>query len=196
MILDVVELAGGAAIGDGVLEDQFTVIHICQAPVSAHGPIAKTLDLFIGAGCCLVWLILGNWSGEGAVAIFVIVSQILAGFAAIHGSRRTEAGLQARNEILGLRKYLSTITLGELQRILENNPDYYFAMAPYAMALGVDRAFARQFGDQPLSACPYLQINGGATLSARQWNERLRQVLKVLDSRQRKLVWEKLFTKK
>ena len=153
------------------------------------------LDLFIGAGCCLVWLILGNWSGEGAVAIFVIVSQILAGFAAIHGSRRTEAGLQARNEILGLRKYLSTITLGELQRILENNPDYYFAMAPYAMALGVDRAFARQFGDQPLSACPYLQINGGSTLSARQWNERLRQVVKVLDSRQRKLVWEKLFTK-
>lgn len=154
------------------------------------------LDLLIGAGCCLVWLILGNWSGEGAVAIFVILSQLLAGFAAIYGSRRTEAGLQARNEILGLRKYLSAITPEELRRILENNPDYYFAMAPYAMALGVDRAFARQFGDQPLSACPYLKIPGGASLTARQWNERLRQVVKVLDDRQRKLIWEKLFGRK
>lgn len=154
------------------------------------------LDLFIGFGCCLAWLVLGNWSGEGAVAVFVIVSQILAGFAAIHGGRRTEAGLQARNEILGLRKYLSAITPGELQRILENNPDYYFAMAPHAMALGVDRAFTRQFGDQPLPACPYLQINGGATLTARQWNERLRQVVKVLDDRQRRLGLEKLFGKK
>lgn len=153
-------------------------------------------DLLIGAGCCLIWVILGNWSGEGAVAIFVIVSQILAGFAALYGSRRTEAGLQARNEILGLRKYLKTITPEELRRILENNPDYYFTMVPYAMALGVDRAFARSFGEQPLSPCPYLQISGGATLTARQWNDRLRQVVRILDDRQRKLIWEKLFGRK
>ena len=154
------------------------------------------LDLWIGAGCCLLWVILGNWSGEGAVAIFVIVSQILAGFAAVHGSRRTEAGLQARNEIMGLRKYLKSITPEELRRILQNNPDYYFAMAPYAIALGVDKAFARSFGEQPLSACPYLQSNGGAALTARQWNDRLRQVVKVLDERQRKLIWEKIFGRK
>lgn len=154
------------------------------------------LDLLIGAGCCLLWVILGNWSGEGAVTIFVIVSQFLAGFAAIHGSRRTETGLQARNEILGLRKYLKSITTEELRRILEHNPDYYFTMAPYAMALGVDRAFARQFGENQLSACPYLQISGGATLTAWQWNERLRQVVRILDERQRKLFWEKLFKRK
>ncbi len=154
------------------------------------------LELLIGAGCALVWVILGNWSGEGAVAIFVIVSQFLAGFAAMHGSRRTESGLQARNEIFGLRKYLKTITPEEVRRILENNPDYYFTMVPYAMALGVDKAFTRPFGEQPLSTCPYLQINGGATLTARQWDERLRQAVRILDDRQRKLVWEKLFGRK
>lgn len=154
------------------------------------------LDLYIGIGCCAVWMILGNWAGETAVAILVILSQALAGSAALHGGRRTEEGLHSRNEILGLRRYLKNITTEELQRILENNPDYYFAMAPYAIALGVDKAFARQFGEQPLSACPYLQGNGGVSLSARQWNERLRQVVQVLDERQRKLFWEKIFGRK
>ena len=69
-------------------------------------------------------------------------------------------------------------------------------MAPYAIALGVDKVFARQFGGQPLSACPYLEGNGGVSLSARQWNERLRQVVQVLDERQRKLFWEKIFGRK
>ena len=154
------------------------------------------LDLYMGIGCCVVWIILGNWAGETAVAMLVILSQTLAGVAALHGGRRTEEGLQGRNEVLGLRKYLKTIKPEELQRILENNPDYYFAMAPYAIALGVDKAFARQFGGQPLSACPYLEGNGGVSLSARQWNERLRQVVQVLDERQRKLFWEKIFGRK
>ena len=154
------------------------------------------LDLYMGIGCCVAWVILGNWAGETAVAMLVILSQALAGVVAVHGGRRTEEGLQSRNEVLGLRKYLKTITPEELRRILENNPDYYFTMAPYAIALGVDKTFARQFGEQPLSACPYLKGNGGAALSAQQWNERLRQVVQVLDERQRKLFWEKLFGRK
>lgn len=152
-------------------------------------------DLLIAVGCSLVWLILGSLGGETNVAIYVIISQILAGLAAIHGGRRTEAGLQARNEILGLRKYLKSITPEELRRIMENNPDYYFAMAPQAIALGVDRPFARQFGEAALSACPYLMVDGKAPTTARQWNERLRKVVQILDERQRKLVLEKIFGK-
>lgn len=150
------------------------------------------LDLFIALGCALVWLILGNWAGEWNVSVFIIVIQFLAGLAAIHGSRRTEAGLQARNEILGLRRYLKTVHPEELRRIRQNNPDYYFTMAPYAMALGVDKAFARQFGEEKLSACPYLEVDGKANMSPRQWNDLLRQVVQVLDDRQRKFLLQKL----
>ncbi len=154
------------------------------------------LDLLIGLGSCGLWLLLGSWSNEWAVAIFVIFSQALAGIAATHGGRRTEAGLQARSEILGLRRYLCTVTPAELARILENNPDYYFTMAPDAMALGVDGAFARQFGNREMPVCPYLQVGGKQDLTARQWNDHLRQVVRILDERQRKLFWEKIFGRK
>ena len=154
------------------------------------------LDLYIALGCCAVWLLLGIWAGEAGVAIFVILCQLLTGVGVIHGGRRTEAGLQVRNEIMGLRRYLRMMPHGELTRILENNPDYYFDMAPCAVALGVDGVFARQFGSQKLTACPYLEVNGSQNLTARQWNEHLRKVVWVLEERQRKLLWQKLFGNK
>ena len=154
------------------------------------------LDLLIGIGSAALWLFLSLIAGEGIVGFLVVASQALAGIAAIHGGRRTESGLQARNEILGLRKYLRSVTPDELYRIMETNPEYYFAMAPDALALGVDRAFARQFGREKLPECPYLSVYGRTSLSARQWNELLRQTVRILDARQRKLVWEKLFGKR
>lgn len=154
------------------------------------------LDLLIGIGCGFVWLFLSLIAGEGIVGFLVVTSQILAGLAAIHGGRRTDAGLQARNEILGLRKYLRSVTPEELYRIVETNPEYYFAMAPDALALGVDREFARQFGKEKLPECPYLSVYGRTSLTARQWNELLRKTVQILDERRRKLVWEKLFGRK
>lgn len=154
------------------------------------------LDLFVALGCCGLWLLLGSWSNHWAVAIFVIFSQVLAGLAAIHGGRRTESGVQVRCETAGLHRYLRTITTPELIRNSENNPDYYFTMVPNAMALGVDGAFARKFGNRKLPACPYLQIDGEQELTARQWNDRLRHVVRILDDRQRKLIWEKLFKRR
>lgn len=154
------------------------------------------LDMYIGIGCCLIWMLLCNWAGEGIVGFLVVFTQILAGFAAVHGGRRTESGLQIRNEVLGLRRYLWSLTPEELARITESNPDYYYDMAPDALALGVDRVFARQFGDEKLPDCPYLTVHGRSSLTARQWNELLRKVVQVLDERQRKLPWEKLFGKR
>lgn len=151
------------------------------------------LELLIGAGSCLLWLLLSSWCGEWAVAFMVIFSQTLAGFAAIHGSRRTEEGLLVRNEIFGLRKYLKAIPAEDLRRILEDNPEYYFSMAPYAIALGVDRSFAHRFGPGKLAACPYLEVPGSQNLSAKQWNDHLRRVIQVMDDRQRKLILQKLF---
>lgn len=161
-----------------------------------HGiHLRHRFDLLVALGCSLLWLLLGSLVGETNVSVYVIASQILAGFAVIHGGRRTEAGLQARNEILGLRKYLKSLTPEEVRRIMEHNPDYYFTMVPYAMALGVDKIFARQFGGEQLSACPYLITDGKAPTSARQWNDRLRKVIQIMDDRQRKLVFEKIFGK-
>ena len=48
------------------------------------------------------------------------------------------------------------------------DPDYFHTMAPYALALGVHKRFARAFGTRKLSSCPYLTtgMDGHRTASA------------------------------
>ena len=97
-------------------------------------------------GHCAVWVLLGLPSGQLSTAVLLVLSELLLGTGAAFGGRRTKSGKQAAAQALGLRKYLKTISRGELQRLSRRNPNFFFDLYPYAIALGVDRAFARQFG--------------------------------------------------
>ena len=125
----------------------------------------------------------------------LILFQLLAGFLAAFGGRRTELGQQALKQILGMRKFMTDAAKPELQRLLKANPSYFHEMLPYALALGVDKAFARQFGRDKLAACPYLTVDSYGGMTARQWNDMLRQIVEILDDRQRKLALQKIIGK-
>ena len=148
-------------------------------------------DLYLALVCAFLWMVLSNFVGELGVAIFVIITQFLAGLGCAYGGRRTESGKQTMGEVLGLRKYLKSVPTRDLAETLRHNPDYYFALAPYAMALGVDKTFARQFGSEKLSPCPYLTANHETPVTARQWNQLLREAISVLDERQKPVLLQK-----
>jgi hypothetical protein len=65
-------------------------------------------------------------------------------------------------------------------------------MAPYALALGVDRAFAKRFGKLAIGSCPYIFDGGDSTLRATQWNNQMRRVLKGMNTRPEQSRLEKL----
>lgn len=148
------------------------------------------LSLFISAA----WLLLSLLAGTASIGIWVIVSQGIAGLMATYGGRRTEAGQQAASEVLGLRRYLRTLTQAQLQYICRNNPDFFFSLAPEAMALGIDKVFARHFGNMRLPACPYLTGVDGTQLTATQWSQLLRDVVKAMDARKQQLPLQKLIS--
>ncbi len=149
----------------------------------------------IGAACGLFWLLLGIWAQEWGVAAFVVATQWLAGLMTAYGGRRSEAGKQTMSQILGLRRHMTKAFKGELLHILERNPEYYYALAPYAMALGVDQRFARRFGDRELPECTYLTTGRDGRQTAREWNQHLRSAVEAMDARKRRLPWENLFKK-
>jgi len=84
---------------------------------------------------------------------------------------------------LGLRRYLKTISPEQLKQISQSNPEYFHQMMPYAMALGVDKAFAKQFGKMPIGQCPYIAMGVDSTLQAEQWRRLMRRVLKGMNTR-------------
>ena len=148
--------------------------------------------LYTALACSVVWLALGIWADEWGVAVFALICQWLAGFAAAYGGRRSELGRQSMAEILGLRRHLRSVSKDELRRILSTNPDYYYNLAPYAMALGVDRTFARQMGNLQLPECTYLTTGMDGHLTAREWNQLLRDTVAALDERQKTHLIDKI----
>lgn len=140
----------------------------------------------------LLWLVLGALAGQFGVALMSMLWQWLVGLMTVFGGQRTAAGRQDLSRILGLRRYLTRVSSQELQRIQSIDPDYFHSLAPYAMALGVDKTFARRFGKAPIADCPYLVTSDIRSRSAAQWNDLLQKTISAMDRRSRFLLWERV----
>ena len=80
----------------------------------------------------------------------------------------------------------------ELQQRLQANGNYFYSLAPYALALGVDKRFARRFGKVPLPDCGFLILPGKQPTTTAQWAALLRQITDDLNARQKRLPYDHL----
>lgn len=170
-----------------------TCWHLQTVPRCLHLRHKNSLPAAIAL--TVIWFLLSIWAGEVNVAVFVILTQLLIGLAGAYGGRRTELGKQSMSQVLGLRRYLRKVNAQELQQLLQTDPDYYFTMAPWAIALGVDRRFAKAFGVRKIPPCPYLTVKSSQSMTARQWNTQLRQMMAILDERQKPALLQKIHRK-
>ena len=141
------------------------------------------VPVFISLGLSAAWLGLGVWCGQWLIGTIVTLVQLLAGLMVAYGGRRSELGRQNATQILGLRHYFKTVDRADLKRIQENDPEYFYNLLPYAMALGVDMAFARRFGSQKMGSCPYFICGVTNKLTAEEWTGFYRETAAILDER-------------
>lgn len=146
----------------------------------------------VGIVASVLWLLLGLIAGQFSIAVGVLLSQWAAGLMAFFGGRRTEAGRQDMAQIMGLRRYLKAVPKEELRRIMSVDPDYFFSLAPFALALGVDRSFARRFGNDRLPNCPYILLGNDTAHTAYEWSNLMRRVLSGMDRRTKMLPLERI----
>lgn len=152
----------------------------------------EKLPLWLGLGFAAFWMLLGILCGQWDVPAFVLPAQFLAGLASGYTGRRNDMGKQIQSEILGLRRHLRRVSGKELQAVLRLNPEYFHQIAPWALALGVDRAFAKRLGNSRLPQCSYLVIENDERLTARQWAKLLRDTVNTLDLRQKRMPLDRL----
>ena len=139
-----------------------------------------------------VWLLFGLLSGQLGMALFACILQYFIGLMAAFGGRRTAEGKRLMSQILGLRRYLKKLSHEELQQINETNPEFFHAMVPYALALGVDQQFARHYGGIQLRACSYLTTGMDGHMTAPEWDRLMRRAIDSMDGRYRQLRTEQL----
>ncbi len=150
--------------------------------------------LYLALGLAGIWLLFGALAGQFNTGLGLALGQLAFGLLVALGGRRTPGGRQAMGETLGLRRYLKTVSSQQLELICRSDPEYFHKMAPYAMALGVDKRFAKQFGKQPIGPCPYISIGTESTLRASQWQDLMRRVYVSMTARQNRLWLEKLMS--
>lgn len=122
----------------------------------------------------------GLISGSVLYALGALGMQALAAVLTMFGGRRNETGKATVQNMLGLRRYLRTADSKQLRRIAAQNRDYYYDLAPFALALGVDRAFAARFSGYRQPECNWLLTDFPQPAAARRWNELLREVVEIL----------------
>lgn len=157
-------------------------------------PLGNKQPLWLGVLCAGGWLALGVLCNNWMLAALLVVYEALTGVAVAVGGRRSETGRQYLAQIRGLRAYLTRGSVFQIQQCLERNPSYFFELMPYALALGVEKRFARRFGKIRLAECDYL-LTQQRDLTPVQWALVLRQVADCLDRRQRRLKYEKMLWK-
>lgn len=153
------------------------------------------LPAIISVLCSIAFLLAGIPAGEWNVALFVIIGQYFAGLAAFFGGMRTESGQQTASELLGLRRYLRTATKEELKRAVAINPNYFYDLAPYALAMNADRIFARQMDGMRLPECTYLTTGMDGHMTAREFDQLLRDTVSAMDALQLRLPIDRLLGK-
>ena len=131
-------------------------------------------------------LVLSLLASELSVGILLLFCQWLGGLGAFYGGRRSDNGKELMSSILGLRHHLTSVSREALYQTLRANPEYYYNIAPYALALGVDRPLARQMGERKLPPCSYLTTGLDGHLTATEWNALLRSTIAALDEPQQK----------
>ena len=158
-------------------------------------PLRDKTPLLIALGCGAAWLLLGLLTHHLGTTLCMVLFQFLAGICAAYGGKRSELGKRSMANLLGLRSHMVGTKAFDLQQLMRKNPNYFYELAPYALAMGVDRKFARHFGKEPLPEDSYLDLGHHHGLTAAQWAAQLRRTVDLLNKRQKRLPLERLIGK-
>ena len=141
--------------------------------------------VYIGLVCVLIWILLGILCGEWIIPTCTTLGQWALGYFAAYGGRRSDVGRHDAGQILGLRRYLKTVSSDDLSRLQKTDPDYFFNLAPFALSLGVIKPFARSFGVRKLEQCPYIVTRVSGKRTAEEWADILAATADAMDARYR-----------
>jgi hypothetical protein len=150
------------------------------------------VPVLMGFVCIVIWLVLGILCGQFWIPFGCCIGEFIIGYLAAYGGRRSDIGRHDAGQVLGLRHYLKKLPKNDINRLLMNDPDYFFNMAPYALALGIINPYAKTYGRRMFGQCPYLvsQVQGKRT--AEDWGHLMADAADMMDYHYRQLMVEQV----
>lgn len=149
------------------------------------------LRVFIGLGLMLFWIVLGLIAGQVVIPLCCVLGQFVFSYFAAYGGRRTDLNRHDVGNILGIRHYMKRVPKDDMQRLSQQNPYFFYDYLPYALAMGVLKPFAKNFGAEKLDSCPYLITGYRKKKTALQWAKIIREMTDRMDYRKNRMELER-----
>ena len=198
-------IAGGCGIGSvmgsgtGYQELLTVFLGICGG-ISAWlilgwtdgGLYRRKHKLAIGWILAAAWVVLSVIAGRPLLGVVMVAELLVFGILYGRSGLRTALGKQTAGQLLGLRRYLQGKELEQLDRACDQDPEYFFRMFPYAVALGVGRSFAKAVCDEGMERCPYLAYEKGHGMDSMGWYELLVRIVDAMDAHKRSRLLDNL----
>ncbi len=115
----------------------------------------------IGTACGLLLLVLG---GLGEVGVFMAPAVAVSAFlswSTVSGGRPNEYGRELFGQTRGFRRAIRKSDSTAMLQMLHRDPQYFYKMLPYALAMGLGDPFADAFHNARLEPCHWFEMARG-----------------------------------
>ena len=105
--------------------------------------VIATVFAVIGVGISAV--ITSILMESAAYGLLVVISTLVTFTAVVLMRKRTERGARLQGQILGFRDFIETAELEKLNMLVEEDPEYFYNIMPYAYVMGLSDKWAKKF---------------------------------------------------
>ena len=142
----------GQAIAACVMLLLFMVMRVLQRPKdNMRSAGSWVLTGIVGAivyiiAFVAVWFSKGENSFlNGTTALIAYILYGISMFMAIRFIRDSEYKKSIYGKLMGLREFIKCAEMPKLEMLIEENPEYFYDVLPYAIAFGLDSKWAKKF---------------------------------------------------
>jgi uncharacterized membrane protein YgcG len=84
--------------------------------------------------------------------MYLVVGTLVSMFFAVIAIAKTDAYTDLLGRVLGFRDFIKTAELDKLNELVEEDPQYFYHIMPYAYVFGLSNKWIRNFEDIPVVA--------------------------------------------
>lgn len=116
----------------------------------------------VGAGILLVAsesLSILPETKRSAIMLALVIGTLVCMFFAVIAIRRTDTYTDLLGRVLGFRDFIKTAELDKLNELVEEDPQYFYHIMPYAYVFGLSNKWIKNFEDLPVNAPDWYRGN-------------------------------------
>ena len=81
------------------------------------------------------------------VGYFSLLGIVISSYCMYHIPKRNKDSLKTLGDLLGLKKFIETAEKDKLEKLVEDDPEYFYAVLPYAYLLEISNKWIKKFED-------------------------------------------------